>query len=121
MRRLLLAVPLLFAAPAHADMLDEAIAADMPSLMSLYRELHANPELSMAEVETSAKLAADSNDSTAAGTGFGPRSGTLAQPAKRAKSAVVRINDRGMASNDTSWYHAQMTLGDCVVNRNDTR
>src|SRR3546814_9177712 len=60
----------------------------------------------------SAKLAADSNDSAAAGTGFGPRSGTLAQPAKRAKSAVVRINDRGMASNDTSWYHAQMNLGE---------
>src|SRR3546814_1267841 len=42
----------------------------------------------------SAKLAADSNDSAAAGTGFGPRSGTLAPPAKRAKSADVRINDR---------------------------
>jgi hippurate hydrolase len=30
----------------------------MPSLLTLYRDLHANPELSMEEVKTSAKLAA---------------------------------------------------------------
>ena len=43
------------AAPAAA--LGDAIRADMPQLMTLYRELHADPELSMQEVRTPAKLA----------------------------------------------------------------
>ncbi len=47
------------AAPAGAATLTEAIKADMPSLMALYRDLHSNPELSMQEVRTSAKLAAE--------------------------------------------------------------
>jgi hippurate hydrolase len=47
------------AAPAHADALSEAVAKDMPSLLTLYRDLHANPELSMQEVRTSKKLAAE--------------------------------------------------------------
>jgi hippurate hydrolase len=38
--------------------LTEAVRADMPKLMELYRDLHANPELSMQEVRTPAKLAA---------------------------------------------------------------
>ncbi len=37
--------------------LSDAVRADMPSLMTLYRDLHANPELSMQEVRTPAKLA----------------------------------------------------------------
>lgn len=45
--------------PAHADALHDAVAKDMPSLMALYRDLHANPELSLQEVATSAKLAAE--------------------------------------------------------------
>jgi hippurate hydrolase len=49
----------LTAAPAHADALSDAVAKDMPSLLALYRDLHANPELSMQEVKTSAKLAAE--------------------------------------------------------------
>ncbi|WP_379923526.1 amidohydrolase [Erythrobacter sp. R86502] len=44
-------------APAHADDLRDAVAADMPELMALYRDLHANPELSFQEVETARKLA----------------------------------------------------------------
>lgn len=44
--------------PAHADELREDIAKEMPALMELYRDLHANPELSFMEVETAAKLAA---------------------------------------------------------------
>lgn len=36
-----------------------AINADMPQLMTLYRDLHANPELSMQEVRSPAKLAAE--------------------------------------------------------------
>ncbi len=43
------------AAPAAA--LGDAIRADMPQLMALYRDLHANPELSNQEVRTPAKLA----------------------------------------------------------------
>ncbi|MBA3511985.1 MAG: amidohydrolase [Sphingomonas sp.] len=40
-----------------AATLSEAIKADMPSLMALYRDLHANPELSMQETRTPSKLA----------------------------------------------------------------
>ena len=43
---------------ANAAALEDAIRADMPQLMTLYRDLHANPELSMQEVRTPAKLAA---------------------------------------------------------------
>ncbi|WP_086735587.1 amidohydrolase [Erythrobacter colymbi] len=46
------------AAPAQADELRDAVAAQMPDLTALYRDLHANPELSFQEVETSKKLAA---------------------------------------------------------------
>lgn len=45
--------------PAQAEELREAIEIDMPSLMELYRDLHANPELSFQEFRTSAKLAAE--------------------------------------------------------------
>ena len=53
---LLLAAP---AAPAAADTLSEAIRAQMPALMTIYRDLHAHPELSLHETATAAKLAAD--------------------------------------------------------------
>ena len=43
--------------PAAAATLSDSIKADMPMLMTLYRDLHANPELSMEEVRTPAKLA----------------------------------------------------------------
>lgn len=42
---------------APAATLSDAIRADMPQLMALYKDLHANPELSMQEVKTPAKLA----------------------------------------------------------------
>lgn len=48
-----------FALPAPATTLRESIANDLPQLMTLYRDLHANPELSMQEVRSSAKLAAE--------------------------------------------------------------
>ena len=44
------------AAPAVGG-LSDAIRADLPLLMELYRDLHANPELSLQEVRTPAKLA----------------------------------------------------------------
>src|SRR5687768_17449017 len=47
----------MLAQPASAATLKEAIGADLPQLMTLYRDLHANPELSMQEVRTPAKLA----------------------------------------------------------------
>ena len=46
------------AMPAHADNLRDAVAADLPALVALYKDLHAHPELSFQEVETSKKLAA---------------------------------------------------------------
>ncbi|MFL6751332.1 MAG: amidohydrolase [Sphingomicrobium sp.] len=49
----------ILAAPAGAATLNESIGADMPQLMTLYRDLHANPELSMQEARTPAKLAAE--------------------------------------------------------------
>ncbi len=48
----------LAAAPAQADALRDAVAADLPGLVEIYRDLHANPELSFQEVETAKKLAA---------------------------------------------------------------
>ena len=48
---------LTMAAPAIARDLRQDIAADMPQLMEVYRDLHANPELSFEEVQTAAKLA----------------------------------------------------------------
>ncbi len=46
------------AMPARADNLRDAVAADLPALVDLYKDLHAHPELSFQEVETSKKLAA---------------------------------------------------------------
>jgi len=43
--------------PADSAPLSDAIKGDMPQLMTLYRDLHANPELSMQEARTPAKLA----------------------------------------------------------------
>ena len=46
------------AVPAQADELRDAVTAQMPQLVELYKDLHAHPELSFQEVETSRKLAA---------------------------------------------------------------
>ncbi|PZU11199.1 MAG: amidohydrolase [Sphingobium sp.] len=43
--------------PAPQSEIGTAIAKDMDGLMTLYRDLHANPELSLQEVNTAAKLA----------------------------------------------------------------
>lgn len=59
MKKLLLlaAAAMNLAAPAAAATLQESIRADMPMLLALYRDIHANPELSMQEVRTPAKVA----------------------------------------------------------------
>ena len=49
----------LIAAPTQAATVEQSLKADMPSLMAMYRDFHANPELSMQEVRTPAKLAAE--------------------------------------------------------------
>jgi hippurate hydrolase len=53
----LAALAMVLAAPAQANDLRSDLAEDMPGLMELYRDLHANPELSFEEQETAAKLA----------------------------------------------------------------
>ncbi len=60
MRRKILAAMLLasfMTAPAPAQDLRQAIGRDMPELMALYRDLHANPELSMQETRSAARMA----------------------------------------------------------------
>lgn len=59
MKHLLLAATTLLATPAAAQDVRAAVATDMPQLMAVYRDLHANPELSMQEVRSPAKLAAE--------------------------------------------------------------
>lgn len=56
---LALTASVLLSTQAQAEGLNEAISADLPSLMVIYRDLHANPELSGEEVRTAAKLAAE--------------------------------------------------------------
>ncbi|WP_265530456.1 amidohydrolase [Sphingomicrobium marinum] len=52
----------LAATPATAQSLREEVRADMPGLIEIYQDLHANPELSGMEVETAAKLAKRARD-----------------------------------------------------------
>ncbi|MDT0576196.1 amidohydrolase [Croceicoccus sp. F390] len=52
-----IALPAAFPGMASADDLAASLDAQMPALMELYRDLHANPELSMQETRTAAKLA----------------------------------------------------------------
>src|SRR3546814_14066671 len=47
------------AMPAAADPLADAVRADMPALLALYRDFHRNPELSFREKQTAARLAAE--------------------------------------------------------------
>jgi amidohydrolase len=60
-KSIILVASLLAFAPqsAAADALRDAVAKDAPSLMILYRELHANPELSYQELKTAAKMATE--------------------------------------------------------------
>jgi len=59
-RLALLILPLLLSsAPAMADPLADQVRADLPSLMNIYRDFHSNPELSMQETRSAAKLAAE--------------------------------------------------------------
>jgi hippurate hydrolase len=44
--------------PARAE-IERAVRADMPDLLAIYREFHANPELSMQETKSAARMAAE--------------------------------------------------------------
>jgi amidohydrolase len=50
---------MMFSSAAPAATVAEGVSADMPQLMALYRDLHANPELSFQEVRSPAKLATE--------------------------------------------------------------
>lgn len=52
-------VAMMLSSAAPTATVAQGVAADMPQLMALYRDLHANPELSMQEVRSPAKLAAE--------------------------------------------------------------
>jgi hippurate hydrolase len=49
----------LLSTTAPAATVDEAVEADMPQLMTIYRDLHSHPELSMQEARSPAILAAE--------------------------------------------------------------
>jgi hippurate hydrolase len=62
MKGLISACSLIFfwlSAPARADEFDRLIEAELPGLVSTYKELHAHPELSRRETETAARLATE--------------------------------------------------------------
>jgi hippurate hydrolase len=54
-----LLMTMISAPAAAADPLGDQVRRDMPSLMEIYRDFHANPELSMQETRSAAKLAAE--------------------------------------------------------------
>lgn len=73
MRSLLIATALAAVpAAAQADPLADAVRADLPSLTTLYRQLHAAPELSFQESKTAAVMAAEARKAGfAVSTGIG--------------------------------------------------
>lgn len=56
---LLAAAAVTLAPPAAADPIHDATRQALPQLMEFYRDFHANPELSLHEANTAAKLAAE--------------------------------------------------------------
>ncbi len=55
----LLSAAAMTAAPLEAQDLRDTIRADMPALLAIYRDLHANPELSMQETRSAGIMAAE--------------------------------------------------------------
>ena len=49
----------LAAAPAQADPLSSAVAADMPNLIAIYKDFHIHPELSLKETRSAGIMAAE--------------------------------------------------------------
>ena len=63
LRTLLLATAMSFSTPSAADPVHDATQAALPQLLEFYRDFHANPELSLHEEKTAAKLAAEARKS----------------------------------------------------------
>ena len=63
------------AADPTQDRVAKGVAAELPSLVSLYKHFHANPELSFMEVETAKRLAAELRDAGLAMLYVGAESG----------------------------------------------
>ena len=59
MKKLLPFALLLASAPVQADPLAEAVKADLPGLIAIYRDLHIHPELSNKETRSAAIMAAE--------------------------------------------------------------
>ena len=60
------------AADPVRDRVAKGVAAELPSLVSLYKHFHTNPELSFMEVETARRMAAELRDAgLAVTTGVG--------------------------------------------------
>ncbi len=62
LRTLLLATAMSLSTPQAADPVHDATQKALPALMDYYRDFHANPELSLHEVRTAAKLAKAARD-----------------------------------------------------------
>ncbi|MFL3666435.1 MAG: hypothetical protein ACJ06V_07615, partial [Verrucomicrobiota bacterium] len=61
------------AADPTQDRVAKGVAAELPSLVSLYKHFHANPELSFMEAETAKRLADEFRDAgLTVSTGIGP-------------------------------------------------
>lgn len=56
---LLLGAMMTLTSPAFADPVHDATQRAMPDLLTIYRDLHAHPELSLQEVKSAARLAAE--------------------------------------------------------------
>jgi len=54
-----LLIVLCLSLPVHAADVASLTKSELPSLIALYKELHGNPELSLQEVETSARIASE--------------------------------------------------------------
>ena len=54
----LLSIAVLLTVPARAETIPERLQADLPGLMEIYRDLHANPELSFQEIRSAGIMAA---------------------------------------------------------------
>jgi hippurate hydrolase len=69
--------------PAGADPLREGVARDLPTLVALYTELHAHPELAFMETRTAARMAAEA------------RAAGLAVTERVGGTGVVAVLDNG--------------------------
>lgn len=103
MRLMILFLSLVLAFPAHAaSPLDNLVEGELPSLVSAYQRLHANPELSYKEEKTSLYLA---KELRAMGYDVAERVGKYPDP-KRTSYGVVAVLKNG--AGPTALIRAEM-------------